>query len=207
MAKKGTDLSTRTGSVVFCGLVVALMVVSAWVTIPIGAVPVTLQVFAMVFALLFMTPRQYFVSLLVYYLIGLVGLPVFSGMRGGIGVFVGPTGGFLWGYIVGALAAFCILYLFRRKAGKNQSGRVRKKTLVLALHFFASTVFLAVMYVCGWTQLVVVAGYDPLAALMVGVAPFVIIDVVKMIAAVFLVEAVKRALPHVFSHRIDDKSV
>lgn len=202
MGKSKASLSSRTSNVVFCGLIVSLMVVSAWVTIPLGPVPVTLQVFAMIFALLFMTPRQYFISLAVYYLIGAVGLPVFSGMRGGIGVFVGPTGGFLWGYLVGALVAFCILFFFK---GKKEPEIKKNLNVIstLSKNFIAATAFLVVMYVCGWAQLVWVAGYDPLAAFLIGVAPFVVIDIVKMVAAVFLVEAVKRALPHAFAQTSD----
>lgn len=206
MGKVGTNAASRTNSVVFCGLIVAFMVVSAWVTIPLGPVPVTLQVFTMVFALLFMSPRQYFVSLSVYLAIGAVGLPVFSGMRGGIGVLAGPTGGFLWGWLVAAAIAYLVLGFFRKGNAKSELGKqardAQSKSHAVAKNSIAAIVFLVVMYVCGWIQLILVAGYDPLAAFLTGVAPFIVMDSIKIVAAVFLVEALKRALPQVFTQTI-----
>ena len=102
-ARKGA--AARTRSLAFVGLSIAIMAVSAWVTVPLGPVPFTLQMFALVFAIVVLTPRECIAAVTGYLLLGAVGLPVFSGMRGGIGVLAGPTGGFLWGYLLGAAAA------------------------------------------------------------------------------------------------------
>lgn len=191
--KTDKRLSSRTKDIVFCGLIVALMVVSAWVTIPIGLVPVTLQLFVMVFALLLLSPRQFFASLSVYLVLGAIGLPVFSGMRGGIGVIAGPTGGFLWGFLLGALAAYAVFFLLGKR-GANPEKEMGKGRLLVA-EIAATAAFFVVMYVCGWAQLMFVAGLDPMAAFLAGVAPFVVIDLVKASVAFVAVKAVKHALP------------
>ena len=180
--KKRLNRRMTTRSVVLCGLMIALMVVSAWVSIPIGPVPVTLQVFVMVFVLLVLTPRECLASISVYLVLGAIGLPVFSSMRGGLGVLLGPTGGFLWGFLLGAAIALLVLEL----TGKN-------RTIIRS--FLAAIIFLVVMYTCGLVQFMAVTGLDPVAAAMLAVAPFVVVDFVKVFGAVFMVEAMKKALP------------
>lgn len=179
-SRSAKRMTTR--SVVTCGLTIALMTVSAWISIPIGPVPVTLQVFVMVFALLVLTPRECLVSIGMYLVLGAIGLPLFSSMRGGLGVLFGPTGGFLWGFFLGAVIALFVL-------------RVMPKGKPLLRGFLAAFVFMAVMYACGWIQITLLTGMDPVAAAMVAIAPFVVIDIIKTVVAVALAEAVKKAIP------------
>ncbi|MEA5018765.1 MAG: biotin transporter BioY [Gordonibacter sp.] len=183
--------TSRTRSIAFVGLSIALMTVSAWVSVPLGPVPFTLQTFVMVFALLVLTPRQCLAALGGYLMLGAIGLPVFSAMRGGIGILAGPTGGFLWGFLLGAAVALVFLQLTRTRFGV--SAEVRRKGLMLDL--VAGFLFLAVMYVCGWTQLMVVASLSPAAAFATAVAPFLIVDTLKLVAAVGTARAVRKALP------------
>jgi biotin transport system substrate-specific component len=176
--------SDRTRSIAFCGLSVALLVVSAWITIPLGPVPFTLQTFVIVFILLALTPKEALASLGIYLVMGAVGLPVFSSMRGGIGVIAGPTGGFLWGFLLGALVALAVR---RALAGvREHHGMV--------VDFVCAASFLAVCYLCGWLQLAAVAGMSLQAAFLAGVAPFIIIDAIKLTAAVFTARAVRNAM-------------
>ena len=76
----GTRGSTR--SIAFVALTIALMGVSAWVAIPFGPVMLTLQMFALMFALLALKPRECLAAIAGYLALGAVGLPMFSGMRG-----------------------------------------------------------------------------------------------------------------------------
>ncbi len=195
----------RTRSVAFVGLSIALMAVSAWVSVPFGPVPFTLQTFVMVFALLVLTPGECLAAIGGYLVIGAVGLPVFSSMRGGIGVLAGPTGGFLWGFLLGAVVALAFLRLadmrLRRGAanegetgdGVARGGRVKRRAL--AVDVVAGFLFLLVMYVCGWIQLMGVAGLGPEAAFATAVAPFLVVDGVKLVAGVLTARAVRKALP------------
>ena len=109
-ARTKTSASARTRSVAFVGLTIAIMAVSAWVTVPLGPVPFTLQMFAITFAIVVLRPKEAIAAIAGYLLLGAVGVPVFSGMRGGLGVLAGPTGGFLWGYLLGVSAAVLFLH-------------------------------------------------------------------------------------------------
>ena len=100
-------------SVSFVGLTIAIMAVSAWVTVPLGPVPFTLQMFAIVFAVAVLKPREAIAAMAGYLILGAVGLPVFSGMRGGLGILAGPTGGFLWGSFFGVAVAAPLLHALR----------------------------------------------------------------------------------------------
>lgn len=188
-AKKRTGSAVRMRSIAFVGLTIALMAVSAWVSIPLGPVPFTLQTFVMVFALLALKPRECVAALAGYLVLGAVGLPVFSSMRGGIGVLAGPTGGFLWGFLLGAAAALLFLQVMKPFLEKRNEGRRS-----FAIDLAAGVLFLLVSYACGWVQLMAVAALSPAAAFATAIAPFVLLDAVKLVVAVCTARAVRRAL-------------
>ena len=175
---------SRTRSIAFTALSMAIMVVSAWVTVPIGPVPFTLQMFAITFAVLVLTPKQAISAIAGYLVLGAIGVPVFSGMRGGIGVLMGPTGGFLWGYLIGVSVAVGVLSLFRSRGMAN-----------FAIDVFCGVVFTAIAYGCGWFQYMLVAGVGPVESLLVTVAPFIVVDLLKIVAATAAARAVVRAVP------------
>ena len=81
-----------------CALFVSLMAVCAWIGLPLPPVRFTLQTLAVMTALGLLGAKWGAVSVTVYLLLGLGGLPVFSGFRGGPGVLLGITGGYLWGF-------------------------------------------------------------------------------------------------------------
>ena len=175
---------SRSRSVAFTAFSIAIITVSAWITVPIGPVPFTLQMFAVTFAILVLAPKQAIGAIAGYLALGAIGVPVFSGMRGGIGVLMGPTGGFLWGYLIGVSLAVAVLALFRRRGIDN-----------FAVGMLCGIVFTAVAYVCGWFQYMFVAGVGPFESFLVCVAPFVIVDVIKIAAATAVARAVIRAVP------------
>lgn len=174
-----TQTDSKTKSIAFVALCIAIMAVSAWVVVPIGPVPFTLQMFAVTFAIVALMPRQAIAAILGYIALGAVGVPVFSGMRGGIGVLAGPTGGFLWGYIIGVTIAVGFLAMLRKRGIDN-----------FATRMIAGILFTLIAYVCGWAQLMAVSGMDPLQAFLVGVAPFIVVDFLKIAAAVAVASTV-----------------
>ncbi|MGI6071133.1 MAG: biotin transporter BioY, partial [Blautia sp.] len=96
----------HTRQLAFAGLFAAILAVLSVIQIPMpSGVPVTLQTFAVALCGCVLGRKWGFTATLLYVLIGTVGLPVFSGMKGGIGVLAGPTGGFLFGFL--ALAPLC----------------------------------------------------------------------------------------------------
>ena len=190
--KQGSATASRTRSIAFVALTIAIMGVSAWVAIPFGPVMLTLQMFALMFAIMVLAPKEAVAAIVGYLALGAIGLPMFSGMRGGIGMLMGPTGGYLWGYILGTLAALLVRAALRRVKG----GEARKAvgTKAFAVDMAACLAFIVVTYACGCVQYAAVTGVDLAAAFAVTIAPFAIPDVLKAVAAVLCAQAVKRAI-------------
>lgn len=85
-------------------LLLAIMVVCSLVTIPIGAIPMTLQVFAVALAGYLMGVNAIFV-VFVYLILGMMGVPIFSSFSAGLASLVGPSGGYLIGFLILALGS------------------------------------------------------------------------------------------------------
>ena len=94
---------TKVLSLTYVALMAALMAVCAWITIPVGPVPFTMQTFAVFAALGLLGGKRGTLAVVVYLLLGLVGLPVFAGFSSGAAALLGPTGGFLVGFLASAL--------------------------------------------------------------------------------------------------------
>ncbi len=204
--------SSRTRSIAFVGLTIAIMAVSAWVTIPLGPVPFTLQMFAVTFAIVVLTPKEAIAAIVGYLALGAVGVPVFSGMRGGIGVLAGPTGGFLWGYLFGVAAAVLFLYVVRTRTnwddapmspacpcgceGERRPLAKRFTTFarIASVEIIAGVLFTVISYLCGWAQFMAVMGASPEVAFVTCIAPFVAVDLVKILAAVACARVVRAAV-------------
>lgn len=185
---------SRASSVAFCGLAIALLSVGAWVTIPFGPVPFTLQTMVLTFVVLLFPAREALISVFGYLALGAIGVPVFSGMHGGLASILGPTGGFIAGFGLGSAAAILLLKLWKEPGfgpGASRSARA----MGIMRDVTAGLVLLAVSYVCGLLQLMAVAGLDPYAAFLAGVAPFVVIDVVKAVVGASLARTVRHAVP------------
>ena len=141
--KQGSMGASRTRSIAFVALTIALLGVSAWVSIPIGPVMLTLQMFAVMFAIMVLTPKQCMASIAGYLALGAIGLPMFSGMRGGIGMLMGPTGGYLWGFLLAAVVALLVREGLRRAIGeKGVSG-----PMAIVVDMVACLAFIIVTYV------------------------------------------------------------
>ena len=110
-----TPSRLRTLDLTYIALSAVLITVCAWISIP-APVPFTLQTFAVFFALLTLGGRRGMLAILTYLMMGTVGLPVFTGFHGGLGVLLGATGGYLLGFIVMALVYRAIAHV-----GKDSS--------------------------------------------------------------------------------------
>lgn len=200
--------SARTRSVAFIGLTIAIIAVSAWITVPLGPIPFTLQMFAITFAIVVLQPREAIAAICGYLLLGALGVPVFSGMRGGLGVLAGPTGGFLWGYILGVSAAVALLYFVRTHTNWDIHSRQAIEELAAAgnvslarrvglflrsagVEVAAGVVFTAISYVCGMVQYMAVAQVGAGVAFATCCAPFIVVDLAKIVAAVLVAQQVR----------------
>lgn len=172
--KQGKGAAT---DVALISLMTALTVVSSWVSIPFGVVPVTLQTFVVYVSSALLGTKKATVSVLLYLLLGCVGLPVFSGFRGGFGVLFGATGGYVAGFVLIALISGVII---------NRYGR---KLHVMVIAFLTGT---AMCYLAGtlWYVFVYLDGKGMEGVLVTCVFPFIIPDILKMTAAAFVSEAV-----------------
>ena len=99
----------------FCGIFSALLCLCAWLSFPLGDTAITLQTFGVFLCLGTLGGKRGTVSIFVYLLLGAVGLPVFSGFRGGIGTMLGTTGGYLTGFLVCGLVYWLLTFLFPRR--------------------------------------------------------------------------------------------
>lgn len=154
-----------------CSVFCALMCILAPVTVSIGPVPITLGLFAVMITALTSDLKSCVTIISVYLAMGIFGFSVFSGAKCGIGVLLGPTGGYLWSYVI---CAFMICTLSKRFENK-----VLK--IISCMAGFASCYFF------GTLQYIFLSGNISVSnALKVCVYPFVIFDVTKAILAVFL---------------------
>ena len=160
-------MNKRIKDIVLVALFVAMISVSAMITVPFGAVPFTLQTFAITLVLYATKPKIALATFALYIALGAIGAPIFSAMKGGIGSLLGPTGGFLWGYLLGIFPVCALLQ------------KTKSATIQIALGFLLT--FIA--YIFGCAQYMFVTGVNLQVALLTTIAPFVIIDIVKIIVA------------------------
>ena len=162
----------------------ALITVCSWISIQIGPVPVTLQTLAVLAVLLTTGGRRGTIAVAVYLALGAIGVPVFSGFKGGPAAFAGPTGGFLIGFLTAALVYWLLEKLVFAKLMTTQ----KKKNI---FGFVNSLIFELIMYTVGviWFMMVYAAQTGPvglLTVLSLCVFPFIIPDLIKIAAAVII---------------------
>lgn len=156
---------------VYASLMAALIAVGAMIAIPIGPVPVVLQNFFVMLAALLLGSRWATAAVAVYLLAGACGLPIFAGGKGGLVHFIGPTGGYLLGY----LPAVFIMGLI------SEQGKGRIWVDAMALVIGA-----AVVYACGVPWLKHALGFTWNKAMAAGMLPFIPGDIAKIVAAVIV---------------------
>ena len=151
--------------------------------IPISPVPISLASMAVYLAVTVLGMKLGTLSCLIYLLLGLVGLPVFSGGSAGAAKLFGPTGGYLVGYLFLALIAGAFVGRYTENKWKS-----------IALAALGMVLGTMVLYALGTAWLAYSAGMDFQAALWAGVIPFIPGDLVKMVIAVLLGSAVRGRL-------------
>lgn len=168
---------------VWLALCAALMAVGSFISVPLGAVPFTMQTFFVMLAGLILGPARGALAAALFVAAGLFGLPIFVGGHSGPAVLLGPTGGYLFGYILAAAAV-----------GAGSMGRPGARIARLALAMLAG---LVCIYAPGVIQLRYVLSLTWAKALAVGLAPFILWDVVKAALAVatYRFLAARRLLP------------
>ncbi len=164
-----------------CALFAAIIaLLSPW-AIPLGPIPISLGLLGVLTAAVTLPPLLSFASVAVFLALGICGLPIFGGGMSGVTVLAGPTGGYLWAYLLAAP-----LVSFLSQAVHRSRKAVSSRTAATLLHTAACLVGVAVCYLCGTLQFVLLTQTHPIAALSSCVFPFLPFDLAKSILAAFL---------------------
>ena len=186
MPMMNTKTYSRTSYMALCGLFAALMAICSFISIPLGftPVPVNLATLGVFLAGGLLGKKYGTVSIAVYVLLGAVGVPVFAGFKGGVGVLAGPTGGYIIGYIAAAFLVGLLVEVLAPKAG-----RAVREILACVI---AMIVGLFACYLLGtlWFMVSTHTGVWP--SLVSCVFPFLPGDAIKIAAGAILVQRLRR---------------
>lgn len=171
---------------VFASLFAALISAGAFMAIPFGPVPIVLQNMFVLMAGSLLGWRWGLVSVLIYLLAGALGFPVFSAGRGGMAHFLGPTGGYLVGYI----PAVIIVGMFSSLLVPEQASRIR----TAAGHFPGMLLGSLIVYLVGVSWFRTVADLTWTRAVGLGMIPFIPGDIIKIAAAAYIVALIRPVL-------------
>lgn len=174
MKKNFLNIHTMT----LTAVMTAVICVISPFSIPIGVVPVSLCNFALCLAVIILGGKIGVLCCTLYLLTGIIGVPVFSGFMSGVGRIIGPTGGYLIGYIPMTLI----------------SGAVSDRTNNIVIQILGMLFGTAVMYILGSIWLMLQSGISFAEAVSIGVVPFAVWDIVKMTVGVMLGRTIKKQL-------------
>lgn len=174
--KSNQRFSTR--SLVLTGMFVAVLAVLSQLSVPLpSGVPVTMQTFAVALTAYVLGPWMSAAATVIYILLGAVGVPVFANLYSGVGVLVGMTGGFIWGFL------FMVILT---------GLAIQQKNKIYLLILSAAGLFIC--HLLGILQFMVVMGMDFVSAALAVSIPYLVKDIVSVIAAYFVALAIRRAL-------------
>ncbi|HJC11530.1 MAG TPA: biotin transporter BioY [Candidatus Blautia merdigallinarum] len=166
---------TKTYDLVYISIFVVLIAICSWISIPL-TVPVTLQTFGVFMAVGLLGGKRGTLAVLVYILMGTLGIPVFSGFTGGIGIIAGTTGGYIVGFLFSALLMWGMEKIF----GRSTAVLALSMVLGLVLCYAVGTLWFMAVYGAssGAIGILTVLGWC--------VFPFIIPDVAKIVLALIL---------------------
>ena len=172
VASTGSLGNSRVKTITITAVMAALLAVTAPLAIPLsGMVPISLATFSVMLIGVVMGPAAGIYPVAIYILLGILGLPVFSSYRAGLQVILGPTGGFILGY----LPLVLLTGLFARNVAPHTAGRYQP--LVMAAGMILGT---AACYVCGTIWFCILTKATLSKALAACVIPFIPGDLIKI---------------------------
>ncbi|MGL5649677.1 MAG: biotin transporter BioY [Clostridium sp.] len=156
----------KTKNLIICSLFAAIVSILAQIAIPLpGSVPLTMQTLGIGLCGILLGAKKGFISILIYIMLGSIGAPIFANFTGGIGIILGPTGGFILSF---PIMAFIIGFI---------SERTCKKALIFSGIIFS----VLINYSIGVLQFSLVTNSSIYKSILVCVAPFVVTDLLKSI--------------------------
>jgi biotin transport system substrate-specific component len=179
--KKTRTMGTK--ALVLTAMFTAIICVLSMLTIPTQPIPFTLSLLAIFLTGALLPPRYALISVLIYLLLGAFGLPVFAGMKGGVQVLTGVTGGYLMSYPIMAL----VTALFQN---------ITKKARIIFL-ILGMLLALTLCYLIGTLWFVFVTDNNFYTALTLCVFPYVLFDLLKIALATSISTVIRTALKHI----------
>lgn len=155
-----------------CAFFAALLAICGWISVPLGAVTVSMQSFGVLLALGTLGGKRGSIAVAVYLALGAVGLPVFAGFRGGFGILLGPTGGYLWGFLISGILYWCL-----------------EKHLPKWLNM---VLVMAICYACGTAWFLLAYGGGFFGVLGLCVLPYLLPDGIKLALSLWLSRKLER---------------
>ena len=171
--------------ITFIALMAAVCCILGPLSIPIGQVPISLQILAVFLCVYLLGWKDGTIAFIVYILLGLVGLPVFAGFTGGPDKLLGPTGGYILGFILTALIAGIFI---------DRSYNVLNKPLSVTYQIAGMILGVAACYVLGTAFFMAFTHMTLAESLALGVIRFIPVDLLKVVIAFFLGNVVRAAL-------------
>ena len=179
-----TNTSVQLRMTVYSALMAALIAAGAFVSIPIGPVPIVLQNMFVLIAAVLLGRNWGFACVAIYLLSGAIGLPVFASGKGGFAHFAGPTGGYLLSYMIVAVQAGWMADIFKKKLADKPLG-------LMISDFITMLIGSAIIYAVGVPWLKTMAKLPWEKAFALGMFPFVPGDLLKIVAATLIVRIVR----------------
>lgn len=188
--KAGAASRSKTYDIAYIGVFTVLITICSWISIP-TPIPFTLQTFAVFLAVSILGGKRGTLAVVVYVLLGAIGVPVFGEFTGGIGIILRSTGGYIIGFILSALVMWLIESLFGRKLWVQGIAMI----LGLIACYAVGTAWFMFVYMrdTGAVGLSTVLGWC--------VIPFIIPDAVKIALALMLSSALKKPLAEIIGER------
>ncbi|MEG1254586.1 biotin transporter BioY [Clostridium sp.] len=172
-------MKIKTKEIIFCALFAALTAILSQISIPLPftPVPINLATVSVCLGAGLLGSRLGAISQVVYVIIGAIGVPVFANFTAGLGTVVGPTGGYIIGYIVATILIGVIIKRF----GEN-------------LHTYMVAMGIGILgcYTIGTAWFMYITKTGLFEALIMCVVPFLIGDMLKVVLSAFLVKRLKR---------------
>lgn len=186
----GTISRGKTYDMAYIGVFTVLITICSWISIP-AAIPFSLQTFAVFLAVSVLGGRRGTLSVIVYVLLGAIGVPVFAEFTGGLGIILRSTGGYIIGFIFTALVMWLMESLFGRKIWVQGISMV----LGMIVCYAIGTAWFMFVYMrdTGAVGLTTVLGWC--------VVPFIIPDGLKIALALMLSSALKKPLAGIIGER------
>ncbi len=168
-----TESINKTAEMTKMALMIAMNCVSAYIIIPLpfSMSPIALQTLIVNLTGYILSPKQAFITMLVYLMVGFAGVPVFTGGTAGPGKLFGPTGGYLFGFLA---AAVLLAYL------RGKTYNFKRYALI------GCVLGIPLIYAFGVAQLNIVTGMGWYKAIVTGALPFIPLDIAKCLAAAYL---------------------